>query len=84
MELCEDGVGGLEKCTVSSVYAEPLSVRNIAGSSVDLSEFMTKGGERGSALREIPHSAELSGNYGKHLVVRLLWACLLVCDSRER
>ena len=57
MEPCEDGVGGLEKCTVSSVYAEPLPVLNIAGSSADLSEFMTKGRERGLALIVIPHSA---------------------------
>jgi hypothetical protein len=86
VEPCEDGVGGLEKCTVSSVYAEPLSALSIAGSSADLSESMTKGRERerGPALKMIPHSADVgSGQHDKRLVVRLLWPCLLVCDSRE-
>ena len=82
MEECEDGVDGLEKCTVSSVYAELFPVLNIAGSSADLSRFMTRGRERGSALSGIPHSADV-GQYDKHLDVRLLWGCLLVCDSRE-
>ena len=70
MELCEDGVGGLEKRTVSSVYAEPFSVLSISGNSADLSESMTKGRERGPALKAIPHSADVV-QYDKRLVVRL-------------
>lgn len=63
MEPCDDGVGGLEKWTVSRVYAEPLSVRSVAGSSADLSEFMAREGlgRRGDRrLTGHPRPAEMA------------------------